>query len=489
MLWACVVFPELALDALRDARDEPDAGTPRAIIDGPAQRRQVVLANAPARRLGVRGGQPVAAAQALCPNLLTQPRNSSAESELLTSLADWGCRFSTDVAIGVPDTIWIEIGGSLKLFDGWPALERRMRSELQTLGHAHRIAVAPTAAAARVLAGCADGTAIMRPAPLQQAVNAVALADSGLDSRTVTDLIGMGFRHLREVLRLPRAELARRIGEEAMAHLDRLRGAIAETLPRHRPRTRYARRFDFDHGIESTTSLRFPLQRAIRELAGFLAMRDGGVQQFSLVLGHERETRTRIDIGLLEPVQDAAALFEYACARLDRITLPAPIHWLALEADNLPPLCPLHRDLFDSARTQTLTWPVLAERLRMRLGDDALRRLDCVADHRPEHAWRFAAPPPDRKPESPARRIRQKPDTQTVAVAAGARPFWLLPRPIPLRPTPTVLAGPERIESGWWDGKDHRRDYYIVQTRSGQRAWAFVPVGATDGWMLHGWFA
>ena len=55
---------------------------------------------------------------------------------------------------------------------------------------------------------------------------------------------------------------------------------------------------------------------------------------------------------------------------------------------------------------------------------------------------------------------------------------------------PYVLAGPERIESGWWDGGDVRRDYYLVETSQGQRAWAFLPAGASDGaWMLHGWFA
>jgi len=70
------------------------------------------------------------------------------------------------------------------------------------------------------------------------------------------------------------------------------------------------------------------------------------------------------------------------------------------------------------------------------------------------------------------------------------RPLWQLTRAIPLRgPAPRILAGPERIESGWWDGGDARRDYYVVQTREGQRAWAFLAAGASDGWMLHGWFA
>ena len=44
-----------------------------------------------------------------------------------------------------------------------------------------------------------------------------------------------------------------------------------------------------------------------------------------------------------------------------------------------------------------------------------------------------------------------------------------------------VLAGPERIECGWWDGEDVRRDYYLVETSHGQRAWAFRTAGEQTG--------
>jgi len=47
----------------------------------------------------------------------------------------------------------------------------------------------------------------------------------------------------------------------------------------------------------------------------------------------------------------------------------------------------------------------------------------------------------------------------------------------------------ERIESGWWDGGDLRRDYFVADLDNGQRAWIFRQPGASDGWMLHGWFA
>ncbi|HOV58461.1 MAG TPA: DNA polymerase Y family protein, partial [Rhodanobacteraceae bacterium] len=70
------------------------------------------------------------------------------------------------------------------------------------------------------------------------------------------------------------------------------------------------------------------------------------------------------------------------------------------------------------------------------------------------------------------------------------RPTWLLPRPVPLRDAHVrLLAGPERIEAGWWDGGDVRRDYWVVETGQGQRAWVYCAAGERGPWMLHGWFA
>jgi protein ImuB len=49
-----------------------------------------------------------------------------------------------------------------------------------------------------------------------------------------------------------------------------------------------------------------------------------------------------------------------------------------------------------------------------------------------------------------------------------------------------LLAGPERIEAGWWDGEDVVRDYFIARTRAGSLSWIYR---ATEGWFLHGLFA
>ncbi|WP_242481078.1 hypothetical protein [Rubrivivax gelatinosus] len=82
------------------------------------------------------------------------------------------------------------------------------------------------------------------------------------------------------------------------------------------------------------------------------------------------------------------------------------------------------------------------------------------------------------------------------------RPVWLLAAPQPLaergeRPlwqgrALRVLAGPERIESGWWDGALAARDYFVAQAEDGALVWIYrarLPDDeAVEGWFLQGWF-
>lgn len=476
MLWACLRFPQLAFDALRAVSATASAAL--AVSDGPAQQRRIVFANSAARSAGVHAGQNPATAHALCPQLQLLARDVAAEQQALQTFATLASRYSSLIHLREPAAVLLEVGASLNLFGGWPALQRRLREEVARSGFACRIAAAPTASAAQVLADADDGIALTTLAVLQGALAQLPLAQGGLEPGTVAALHGMGLRTLGQLFRLPRAELARRIGAPALAHLDRLRGRIAEAWPRWQPPARFVRRLEFEAAVHAATMLAFPLQRLLRELELFLIARDGGVQRFTLVLGHERGASTRIPVGLLAPQRDAARLLELARVRLERSALPAPAWSLTLQVDELPPLVPPHRELFDAREQGRLDWQALAERLRARLGEDALHGLACVADHRPARAWRHT--PPDTA--APAARSESHP--------APMRPFWLLQRPLALHHAPPrILTGPERIESGWWDGHDQRRDYYVVELRSGQRAWAFVEAGSHTHWTLHGWFA
>ena len=51
-----------------------------------------------------------------------------------------------------------------------------------------------------------------------------------------------------------------------------------------------------------------------------------------------------------------------------------------------------------------------------------------------------------------------------------------------------LLAGPERIESGWWDGADVQRDYYVASDTHGARLWIYRECERPRRWFLHGIF-
>ena len=68
-----------------------------------------------------------------------------------------------------------------------------------------------------------------------------------------------------------------------------------------------------------------------------------------------------------------------------------------------------------------------------------------------------------------------------------ARPTWLLDPPRPLSRAPSGLGPAERVESGWWDGNDVSRDYYVAEA-AGMRLWVYRD-RAKDAWFLQGLWA
>ncbi|MCD9046086.1 Y-family DNA polymerase [Luteimonas sp. MHLX1A] len=471
MLWACILLPQLALDAVLRRCPDPDA--PLALVTGPAQLRSLHAVNATAAAAGLRPGQRLVAAQALLPGFAMVEHAPAREAAAQQFLAGWAYRHSSLVSTAWPGAIVVEARASFRLFGPWPRFERRLREELVALGFRHRIALAPTPRAARVLAGLRDGFAVTHADAMARVLDPVPVRRAALPGDDGERLHRMGVRTLGTLRGLPSDTLRRRFGAGVLDHLQRLYGEADDPLPWYAPPDRFDARIEMGYEVESHMALLFPLRRMIGDLCTALSIRDGGVQRFELRLEHE-QGHTTVDVGLLAPERDPALLFEVARSRLERVEVTRPVVALRLHAASLPPFVPASRDLFDQRLQQGTPWPQLRERLRGRLGDAAVYRLAPADDPRPERAWRRVDGEADASPAAPPR---------------PPRPGWLLPQPLPLRDSRIdILHGPERLESGWWDGDDVRRDYYVVRTSLGQRAWAYTPAGQRDGWMLHGWF-
>ena len=483
MRWACLLLPHLALDAV--LRRQPAPGHPFALVTGPAQRRVLHSVDPLAQARGLRPGQALAAAQAVAGGFAMAEYDAKATERCRRFLAGWAYRFSSQVSTALPEAVVLEIGQSRALFGHWPRLQARLRGELEELGFRHRLAAAPNPHAAWALAQAHDGIGVDE-AVFERALARLPVECAGLDDDSAQALRRMGLAKLRQVFALPRDTLGRRFPPTLLAQLDTLRGELAPPLPCYRPPDRFDARIEFEQEIESSQALLFPLRRLTADLGAYLAGRDGGVQRFALRLEHEGRPDTEVVVGLLAPERDPAMLFELARGRLEQARPPAPVRGLRLLARELPPFVPAGRDLFDARPRQAVPWEQVRERLRARLGDAAVQGIVVRADHRPERATQAADTPVGAG--MPAKSIRRHGGSHRST--CSLRPGWLLPRPLPLRDPARVLAGPERIESGWWDGGEVRRDYYVVETRGGQRAWAFRAAGEQDGpFMLHGWFA
>lgn len=478
MLWACVLLPSLALDSALRGRPAPKR--PFALVAGPAQRRRIVAVDARARAAGLAPGQRLAEAEAVCRGLLAVPHDPRQTRASLLLIAAWAYRWSSQVLVDPPRAVLFEVEKSLRLFGPWPDFEARLRTDLGQLGFAHRIALAPNPRAAKVLAGFADAATVPSPDTLPAALAHIPLARAGLPDATTATLAGMGIRNVGALLALPRAALHRRFGKALVEALDVLLGQRPAALAVWQPPDRFAARIDLGCEVKHHQALLFPLRRMLGDLAATLAARDGGVQRFVVRCGHASGAPTELVVGLLAPERDADALFEVARLRLAQMRLPQPVLELSLHADALPPFIPAGATLFEPRSANVLPWPQLRERLRARLGEGAVYGLRADPDPRPEHACVHDAAD---APLQPAKASGE-------SLVCPTRPAWLLPRPIPLRgATSRVLAGPERLETGWWDGAPIRRDYYVLELPTGQHAWAFCAPGERGPYMLHGWFA
>lgn len=472
MLWACIVFPQLALDTVLRERDEPDCAL--VLMGGPSQRRVLQSVNCAAAKLGLRAGQTLTAARALADGFTCVEVDPARVDQVQQLLAAWAYRFSAQVSLHFPRALLLEVGSSLQLFGPWPLFEARLRQELEALGLRHRIVVASNPVAARMLANAHDGLAVTCAEQTRAALLQLPIGKIGLPADAAQAFARMGLRRLGEVLALPREALARRFAAQVQLHLDQLLGVRSVGLDFYQPPDRFETRLELNFDVESHQALLFPLRRMIGDLAAFLAGRDCGVQRFELHLEHVEGPDTRLMVGLLSAERDAAMLFELARGRLEPLRIPAPVRNLRLLAEDLPAFVPQHQALFDPRAQQAQPWPQLRERLRARLGDEAVKGLRAEADHRPECAWQ----------------LNDQGACGALQITPGSRPGWLLAAPQRLPESGVQLLGQaERIESGWWDGGDVRRDYYRIETREGLRGWAYQDLAAPGPLWLQGWFA
>ncbi|WP_303905500.1 Y-family DNA polymerase [Thiohalomonas denitrificans] len=483
MLWLSIYLSNFALEVFGETE------TPFAVRTGPDNRPVVHVCNGAAEEHGIHPGQPLEAAFALCHTLLTRERDRAAEHQALNALALWSQQFTPLVHIRPHEGLMLEVAGSRKLFGGLAALRDGVAEGLQEMGYRAHLTVAPTPLGGWLLAKNGVELLIEERDRLRDILQRLPLSGLEVKPETIAALRGMGLRRVGDVLRQPRGALARRVGPDFYDYLDRAIGLRADPRRPFEPPSHFDGRLPLPAEVDNTDALLFAARRLVLELVGLLRAKGAGVQDMRLTLEHRGRPESELPIGLRRPSRDADHLLTLIRERLERFELPASTDAIGLHADRFPERESEHDDLFSGEQTGIPDASAWLEKLRARLGDNAVGGLGPAADHRPEKAWRPCPPGHDDNtgciPNAPL------PTTKPL------RPLWLFPEPKPLeqrngRPRLKgelhLIRGPERIETGWWDGDDAARDYFIAADVHGEHFWIYRE-RRSQGWFLQGVFA
>jgi protein ImuB len=515
-------FPKWPLQRLccerPELRDKPIA----IIGQGTAARGpQILLASMLASRSGIRAGMPVAEAMAIQPQLSTVEEDPDRDRSALEQMAEWAERYSPIVGLEegpAPESLLLDVTGCANCFHGEDRLaDRAMRephalfshNEGKARGWKARVAIAGSVGAAWALAHYDDTPCVVQAADAERALSGLPVAALRLTSVEIEALAKLGIEQISALASLPRAGIATRFGPIVLQRLDQAMGRSSEVITPQLSILEPEACYSFDYPTDRIELVHRVLDLLIEKIHSILESRNQGARQVECWLYHEAAEPTRIEVSLYRPSRSASHIGSLLQIRLEQIRLDEPVSALRLRVPLAELLSDSQTEFLDTQNWHDeRTLSALIDRLSSRLGAEAVNRPLLIPDPQPEYAYRFhpmtQAQPPAHKAGKGRTRAKTSPEFDSSRLLYRPLRLWPSPQPVhavslvpdgpPLRfnwqgEEYRVLHtwGPERIETGWWRGRDIHRDYFVVATHLGTRFWLFRR--HEDGrWFLHGSF-
>ena len=221
-----------------------------------------------------------------------------------------------------------------------------------------------------------------------------------------------------------------------------------------------------------TQALAFPLNRLLNALGGYLGHGNIGVKRVDIVLHHHRLPPTIVTLSFLDATSDHRHLYNVATERLGNTVLPAPVTRMVIEAAEIAAIEQGGKDLFQKSQAQGKSIQQVIDTLSSRLGQQNVYTAMADEDHRPEKAW-----------------VSMMLEARGAPTAWPARPVFLLRQPREAPAGVEIVSAAERIENGWWDAIDVRRDYFIARDAQGTHYWVYQLRSRPGQTWIHGLFA
>ncbi len=485
--------------------------------------------------LGRPARRPACPAPRPFPPVHVEPYDPVADRQALEALAQGCFQFSPVVGLEdspAPESLFVELDGLAHLFGSEAALARRIQHYFAQRHLAARLAVADTPGAAWAWAhfglpetqGAENAwpsntpPARIPPGQVLPALRPLPVECLRLSEATLGWLHALGIYRVEQLERIPKEEWPSRFGSELVRRWDQALGLLPESISFLSPSVE----------LELRQTLEFPAARH-EDLAVVFGqlfaqaierLRPAGRGIVAAICRLECVPAGRdieLPLGVVEASASAEHWVELFRLRLERVRLGGPVRAVGLKITESALLPWRQQELFDTGSTgpDRRGLAALVDRLTSRLGAQAVLRAALRPEAQPEKSFSYEPilqkklapnPPPGRHANSVSARSRPDlPIPGTSAAGLAFRPLRLLApaalRCIAVAPDGPPLRfywkgkeyriaqawGPERIETGWWRGPRILRDYYRVETTTGQRFWLFR-CGRQGRWFLHGTF-
>ncbi|KUJ84153.1 DNA repair protein [Microbulbifer flavimaris] len=503
MLWLCIQFPSLPLQALTRAQPRADDDRPLAV----AEQQSIVDANPVATQRGIECGLTIATACALSADLELLPRDNEREAQLLEELAQWGYSFTPvvspqaagpmDKGESRPACLYLELSGCLRASGGLQPLLQQLQRELKQMRISALMGLGHSPSAAHMLSQLPEHRQWLReaksPPSAQQWRQWISFSPSKLldcDHKTIAKLYACGIKRVSQLLAIPLSEVGSRFGRDFVNYLARLNGTRHDPVPSYQPPPQFHSELFFPSPLDNSEQLLFPAGRLVRELCQQLQRRQLYAQQLRWKLDFGQRGCKVVSVEISRPQLDPQRLIALTKLQLERFQLEQEVQALHLTCGQLLPLAEdaLDEDLFGGNSHLKCSHQLL-DKLKARLGHEAMSGVTLRESHLPEQAWQSA--------DTLVLHSGRRQSGHQLKPVNAPRPSWLLSRPDPIKARDNklfyrgeiqLLQGPERIDGYWWQHHRHARDYYIARGEEGSLYWVYQDL-TSDEWYLQGIYA
>ena len=487
---ACIDLPAFFLQLVLRRRPHWRNG-PVAVVSKETPQGKILLASGKARGKGIVAGLSYAAALGLLPELraaAVSPADiADGKAVVMKQLQDFSPKVQADS--GDSATFWLDASGLNHLYPSLHTWGDRIRMALRQLGFKAVVVIGFSRFGTFALARSKSRKTMVLHSHEEEMALArrVLLTHLGLPLWITRELSGLGKNTIGDLISFPATDILDRYGSRIYRLWSLASGNLREPLAAEKVENPPAVSLILDDPESHVLRLTFLIKRLLRELLSKIAARGHALAELQISLRLDANSYVVEQLCPARHTLNEIQLTDLVRLRLEHTPLKAGVIEIRLDAKTVPATTRQLQLFVERPRRDPEAAGKAFDRLRAQFGPDTVVQIKLHPAHLPEARFSFEPAGHATRPKA----IAQSRPTLVRRIFTRPRPLKGCPLPQQGRNLKTKGAnlsshvnGPYILSGGWWNRTLHR-EYYFVQTKTGDVLWVYFD-GKRGRWFLHG---